>query len=235
MTSVLDSTAPGVLGDQVDDLDQARSRRRAVTWIGGLTAVLVVTVSLSVGIGPAALTPTQDAAYPVNVDVCGRQVTFDDPPERVVLLTRYSLPTLQAVGVTDKIVAKSGEFPAELYDPQTTAALDEIPTIGSPESSTGSVQVSTEALLAQTPDLVIGEEDAINEALAQAGIPFIPYSFVSCPNPPPLYQDLSVDSVYDQVELYGRIFGREQAGASVASCTPRTEPPPPTPRWKPLA
>ncbi len=150
-------------------------------------------------------------------------MTINTPPERVVLITRYTLPTLHAVGVLDKVVAKSGNFPPELYDAQTPAALDKIPMIGGPESSTGSVEVSQEVLLAQNADLVVGEQEAINkDALAQSNIPFIPYSFASCANPPPLYQNLSFESVYGQVELYGRIFNRQQeAATAVASLRDR--------------
>lgn len=44
--------------DPADDLDEAGRRRRATGWLGGLAAVLVVTVPLAVGIGPALLSPT---------------------------------------------------------------------------------------------------------------------------------------------------------------------------------
>lgn len=166
---------------------------------------------------------TAAGGFPLTLDVCGQQVEINKPPERAVLITRYTLPTLQAIGVIDKVVAKSGNFPPELYDPQTRAALDKIQTIGSPETSEGSVEVSQEVLLAQNPDLVIGEPEAINkDALAQSNIPFIPYSFASCANPPPLYQNLTFDSVYDQVQLYGRIFNRPQeAATAVASLRDR--------------
>jgi len=44
--------------DRIDDLNRADRRRRTVIWIGGLVAVLVVTLPVGVGIGPVAISPS---------------------------------------------------------------------------------------------------------------------------------------------------------------------------------
>ncbi|MGH8908502.1 MAG: hypothetical protein ACRD0K_18875 [Egibacteraceae bacterium] len=71
----------------------------------------------------------------MTVENRGQQVTITGPPVRALLVTRYTVPLLEAVGVLDRVVAKVGEFPPELYAEPTRAALEDIPTIGGPETS----------------------------------------------------------------------------------------------------
>lgn len=83
------------------------------------------------------------------------------------------------------------------------------------------MEISLEAVLAENPDLVIGYEPEgsgiTRESLGQSGISFLASFVTDCPNPAPLYQNPTFDTVYDQVEFYGRIFDRQdEAAAAVA-------------------
>lgn len=83
------------------------------------------------------------------------------------------------------------------------------------------VQVSLEAVLTQNPDVVIGYEPEglgiTREALGRSGISFLASFVTDCPNPAPLYQNPTFDTVYDQVEFHGRIFNRQNEAAAMAS------------------
>ncbi|MGH3711149.1 MAG: hypothetical protein ACRDRQ_24270 [Pseudonocardiaceae bacterium] len=41
-----------------DDLNRADRRRRTLIWLGGLAAVLIMTLPVGVGIGPVAISPS---------------------------------------------------------------------------------------------------------------------------------------------------------------------------------
>lgn len=67
---------------------------------------------------------TEDTA--ISLQNCGRTVTLEAPPERVVLQGPTSVPTLQRLGVLDRVVAKAGDYPEEYFDDETNAALEKI-------------------------------------------------------------------------------------------------------------
>ena len=59
--SAVTRSEPGVVDRAVelpdDDLDHARRRRHTVAWIGGLAALLALSIPLTVGIGPVGIPP----------------------------------------------------------------------------------------------------------------------------------------------------------------------------------
>ncbi|MGQ0572589.1 MAG: ABC transporter substrate-binding protein [Pseudonocardia sp.] len=166
----------------------------------------------------AAPAPADTAADPVTFENCGRELSIAAPPERVVLLGANAVPLLGAVGVLDKVVARAGEAPLEIYDPATRTAVERIPVFGAGEEAdgTGTVQVSLEAVIAERPDLVIGYEPEGSgitvQTLGAAGIPLMIIP-AFCPDPATVPTDPDFDDVYATVELYGRIFGRPAADA----------------------
>jgi iron complex transport system substrate-binding protein len=101
---------------------------------------------------PAATDPTaaDRAAFPVTVENCGRELTFEAPPERVVTLWQPSNELLLALGVQDRIVAMAGNY-APLPD-DLAGAAEGIPRIGESTS-----WPSREVVLSQEPDLVVSE------------------------------------------------------------------------------
>ena len=90
---------------------------------------------------------TTVSGFPLTVENCNHQVTIDKPPQRALLITRYSAPLVAAVGALGQVAGKVGLFPADLYTPATKAALDRIPTVSGEEKSSGDVIISLESVL----------------------------------------------------------------------------------------
>src|SRR5699024_6374276 len=135
---------------------------------------LASTLLLSACGSQPAATEEQEAptdGYPVTVQNCGAEVTFDAAPEQLVLFKSASVPALHELGVLDRAVARAGAFPEEYFDDATLAELDNIPQLTSNVDATGHLQISKEVVVAEQPDLVFGEiENLPRQSLSQAGI-----------------------------------------------------------------
>ncbi|GAA0252469.1 ABC transporter substrate-binding protein [Cryptosporangium japonicum] len=166
--------------------------------------------------------------YPVTIDNCGTDVTFDAEPERVVLLKSAAVPFLHELGVLDRVTARAGQYPTAYYDAATLAELDRIPLLTDRTDTSGHLQISKEVVIAQKPDLVLGQVDNLSrETLSAVGIPLI--------EEPALCETTTTaptfDSVYQQLETYGQVFGkRSEAAAAVAGLKKRVTRTPPTGR-----
>ncbi|MFF5072394.1 hypothetical protein ACFY2R_14600 [Micromonospora olivasterospora] len=93
--------------------------------------------------------------YPLTIDNCGRQVTFNQAPRRVVLPNGASVAEVEsmiALGVQDRIVANSQRYGVS-DDPTMIAKIDAVPTAGLKLNK--NFEVPREQVLAQSPDLVI--------------------------------------------------------------------------------
>lgn len=159
--------------------------------------------------------------FPVEVDNCGAPLTFDRAPERVVLLKSGAVPFLHELGVLDRVTARAGQYPAEYYDEETLAELEEIPLLTEETDPSGHLQISKEVVISQEPDLVLGEVDNLSrDTLAAVDIPLI--------EEPALCDTAGArpgfDDIYAQTELYGRVFGREtEAATAVAALRERAD------------
>ncbi|MFT4125651.1 MAG: ABC transporter substrate-binding protein [Gordonia sp. (in: high G+C Gram-positive bacteria)] len=170
------------------------------------SAVLVLTIAACGNDGSATGTRA--------VDNCGGTVSFTDVPSRVVLLKSASVPALAHLGVLDHVVARAGQYPDAYYDDATRAALAKIPSITDRLDAGGHLQISREEVIAQNPDLVIGQATNVTrETLAASNIPLVEEQAL-CGS---LDGDASFDDVYDEVRMYGTIFDRsDQADEYVA-------------------
>ncbi|HWO67375.1 MAG TPA: ABC transporter substrate-binding protein, partial [Umezawaea sp.] len=215
----------------------ARSRRRArvVTLAAFATSVLVLTSSCGTGNTAAApitrtgAPPPVTAAqtdYPLTIDNCGRQITFDKAPSRVLLLNGTSVAEVESfvtLGIADRIVANSQSYGVS-DEPSMVAEVAAVPTAGLTLNQ--NYEVPKEQVLALKPDLVIstwagGFDEKIGsisrDQLTAAGI----NSFVTpanCafgePEPRPedeaRYQAQSVESSTELLIQLGRIFDVQQ-------------------------
>lgn len=156
-----------------------------------------------------------------TVTNCGAQVSFAAVPERVVLLKSAAVPFLRELGVLDRVVARAGQYPAGYYDEATRAELEAVPLLTDRTDTSGHLQISREVVLAQRPDLVIGEVDTLDRAtLEAAGIPLLEEPALCATG----LADVGYDDVYDQLEFYGTVFGRQQqAAAAVTRLRERVE------------
>lgn len=84
--------------EQLDDLDHARRRRHTLTWIGGLTVLLVLTIPIAVGIGPVEIAPiTVMKIITHHVTGMPHAVTWSDGEDSIVWLVRMPRVLLGAV------------------------------------------------------------------------------------------------------------------------------------------
>ncbi|GAB6903022.1 ABC transporter substrate-binding protein [Kineosporia succinea] len=160
-----------------------------------------------------------DGEYPLTVSNCGDDVTFTAAPQNVVLLKSASVPYLQALGVLGDVKARAGQYPADYYDDATNAELARIPLLTDKLDTTGHLQISKEVVISQEPDLVLGEVENLNrETLVTVGIPLLEEPGL-CDNG---LDDPGFDDVYDQMEMYGRVFGKTaEATAAVTELKAR--------------
>lgn len=178
------------------------------------TRLLAVTVLLAAGCGGGA---EEQAAF--TMTNCGVKVTFDAPPQRVVLLKSAAVPYLHSLGVMDRVTARAGQYPKEYYDAATLAELDKVPLLTDKTDTSGHLQISKEIVISQQPDLVLGEVDNLSrDTLAGVNIPLIEEPAM-CPGSTTVP---TFDDVYAQLDTYGKVFDRTaQAAAAVTALKER--------------
>jgi iron complex transport system substrate-binding protein len=182
---------------------------RPLPTIGACLGALVLT-----GCGAAA-DGGAGAAREVTVSNCGTDVTVTSPPERVVLLKSGAVPYLSALGVMDRVTARAGAYPSEYYDEQTLAALDEVPLLTDEMDTSGHLQISKEVVIAEEPDLVLGEVDNLSRSTLDAvDVPLIEEPALCASGAD---TDPSFDDVSDQLAVYGEVFDRQEEAAGAAA------------------
>lgn len=181
------------------------------------TVVLCTVLPLSACAAPVEETDT--AA--ISVENCGDTVTFDTAPERVTLLDNPSVSTLAALDVLDRVTAKAGLYPTDYYSPDIAGQLERIPTLTDQVDATGHLQISRETVMETNPDLVIGSSDTVNrQTLGTNGVPLLDEP-AFCGS---LTGEATFDDVYQQVDLYGTVFERQQdAATSIRGLKDRVE------------
>lgn len=188
---------------------------RARTAVPAVGVVLALLLSACGSDEKAEQTPQGSGGnYPVTIENCGAKVTFDQAPQKGILLKSAAVPFLHEIGVLGtSVTARAGAYSREYYDDETWAELEDIPMLSDDIDSSGHLQISKEVVLAQQPDVVFGESDNLNrDTLGAAGIPLIEEPAL-CPDPP---ADPSFDAISEQLRTYGRIFDAEdEAEAAV--------------------
>lgn len=177
-----------------------------------MKTTLAVTLTVASCLGLASCGSDRSAA--TEVDNCGTIVSFDAPPENVTLLKSAAVPTLQRLGVLDRVRTKAGVFPAAYYDQATNNALAAVPSITDKLNPEGHVQVSREEVVATGADLVLGATDTVNaRTLASSHIPLIEEP-AFCGS---LEGTATWDDAWDQIRLYGTVFDRSQQAEDYVS------------------
>ena len=195
------------------------ARTRTARTLAAAAALAVALSGCGAGdAGTDAPAAAGDTGYPLTVRNCGAEVTFDQRPERAVLLKSAAVPFLHELGVLSEVVtARAGAYPRDYYDDATWAELQEIPMLSDELDSSGHLQISREAVVAQQPDVVLGDAANLDrDTLAAAGLPLLQEPAL-CPQPP---TDPSFEDVYDQMRTYGRIF---DAGAEAEAAVARLQ------------
>ncbi|WP_232666349.1 ABC transporter substrate-binding protein [Pseudonocardia sp. TRM90224] len=161
-----------------------------------------------------APSPPSGEGFPVTVENCGRQVTFDAPPRRALVLGGEAGSLVRAAGAVERIAT----FGAIDGEPLGAAQADLGARAQLPVPGSGAV--AREVIIAQQPDVVItfGLNETTPEDLAAAGIPALQLAG-RCPGDP---GPRGLEAMYADIETYGRVFGtRPQATAAVAQLRER--------------
>jgi len=191
--------------------------RRPLAVLAASASVLALT---SCGLGASERSASGGSGtYPVTVENCGAEVTFDAAPEQVVLLKSAAVPYLARLGVLDRVTARAGEYPRDYYDDATWAALEDIPALTGKTDASGHLLISKEVVIDQEPDLVLGEIDNLGrDTLGAVGIPLIEEPAM-CPRG---LDDPGFDDITDQMSTYGEVFDRrDEATAANAAIEQR--------------
>jgi len=205
--------------------------RGAAPGMGGLGPVMTINrlVSAASSLAFAAVVAlgassaqAQQTTYPLTIDNCGFDLTFDGPPERVVV---YSLAVhnLLALGLEDRILSGiSLQYGDELGVPWE-AAHAEVPSQGVQAMSGG--LISEEALLALEPDFVYSpffyylntDETANRTTLMDFGIPAF-LSPVECRGQATASDGpITFDTLFEELRTLATIFDiRETADPLIA-------------------
>lgn len=208
-TSLPQADAPGPAGHGPRS---APLRRR--TLMAGLFGAVGLTAACgssdgSTGDGGSDGGGGSAEGFPLELANCEATLTFDAPPERIVLLESAPVRTLDGIGVLDRVVSRAGAFPPGCYDEDLAARVEEIPTLSDEIDASGHLQISQEMVIAQEPDIVFGLPDGVTrEAMADAGAQVVVQNIYCATGG----HRSSFETLYEQIDAYGRIFDRgEQA------------------------
>lgn len=187
---------------------------RATVLATGVSLTALVLASCGLVAEERTAAGGSDDGYPLTIENCGAEVTFDTAPEAVVLLKSAAVPFLAELGVLDRVSARAGEYPRDYYDDATWSALQDIPALTGRTDASGHLLISKEVVIEQEPDLVLGEVDNLSrETLDSVGIPLVEEPAM-CPAG---LDAPGFDDVYSQLETYGEVFGRPDEAASAIS------------------
>lgn len=97
---------------------------------------------------PTANTSPQSGGYPLTIDNCGRQITIEKEPERVITGYQNTVELMIALGLEDKVVGRQ-PFKQSPLLPEQEEAFNKIPelTPGLPDNQQ-SMAASREVQLA---------------------------------------------------------------------------------------
>ena len=152
--------------------------------------------------------------FPLQLANCEATLTFDAPPERIVLLESAPVTTLDGIGVLDRVVSRAGAFPPGYYDGDLAAHIEEIPTLSDEIDASGHLQISQEMVIAQEPDIVLGLPDGVTrEAMADAGAQVVVQNIYCATGG----HRSSFETLYEQIDVYGRIFDHGEQAATLTS------------------
>ncbi|WP_329098586.1 ABC transporter substrate-binding protein [Streptomyces sp. NBC_01439] len=165
-------------------------------------------------------TPTDDhapkgepAARTAALDSCGRQFSFDRPPQRAVALDQTSTETLLELGLQDRMAGTANlktKIPAQYQD-----AYAKVPVIA-PKIATGEQLRATAAdfVVAGSTDLYTKDRAGTREELAAFGVP----SFVSAVDCPQQNEagKTPFELLFSDYEQLGKVFGGEERAGRLA-------------------
>lgn len=143
---------------------------------------------------PADTTPDEVSTAVTITDMKGREITLEEPAERIVALTPSDCEILYAIGAGDTLVGRGEycDYPAEVLD---------IPAVQS------GADTNIEQIIALDPDVLLMSDMAqTEEQIAQleaAGIQVV------------VSEATDIEGVYTAVEMIGALMGKDDNAAAV--------------------
>lgn len=214
--------------------DRAGLQRNAVIGRSGSAAVLALILLSTAGCSTQSDAPpaaSSGSTTAITVENCGRTMTFDEPPSRVVILNGASVAevgTFVALGLEDRILANVQSYGVS-DDPALAGKIAELPTGGLTINE--NFDVPAEQLLALAPDLVVSTSAggfdknlgfATRDELAAAGANTLvtPANCASgnadaTPEEQDRYATAGVDASFELLRLVGEIFQVEERAEDV--------------------
>lgn len=170
------------------------SPRRKTAWLSLLTGALTCTLMLVLALALAGCGSDSAAEGPglaTVTDDNGNTIAVPAEPMRIVSTSSAATQILFALGVGDRVVGVNqwDDYPSEVVDLPKVADM----------------QVNTEAVMALSPDLVLGgagQEEAL-ATIQAAGAPVIIL------NPP------SIEGIYYDITIVGQAVGAEDEAATL--------------------
>ncbi|MFG3193733.1 ABC transporter substrate-binding protein [Streptomyces omiyaensis] len=159
---------------------------------------------------------TSATAYPLTLENCGTDVTFEAGPEKVVTLNQTAAEILIRLGVGDRIAGTGYEI--EKTPPAIAAAYERIPVLSAPGA-----EIKHEKLLEAQPDFVYGsfasmftkEQSGTREQLHDLGVPTYLTEF-DCDYHASV-ADADFAMLFEEYRRLGRIMGVPEAGEKLAA------------------
>lgn len=217
------TSAPPVARDRSDDR-RTPTRRIAASAVVGLVALAAAGCSASSDTSepPAPAASASAAAsttYPLTIDNCGVEVTFDAAPSSVVTIKSSTTEMLLALGVGDRIVATA--YPDGPVADWLADSAASNPAIAAPLAEKVPGQ---EAVLALAPDLVYaGWESNLTAEGAGARESFDAFGVATYVAPSACkgagYQPdpLTFDDVFAEIDEVGEVFDVSAAATELVA------------------
>ena len=162
-----------------------------------------------------ASTATSETGFPIMVTNCGREVTVESAPKRILMVNNDAISLVASLGALDRVVGLTSELLPDVYPEEYYTALSGAEQLRAEKNATGGSVVTQESILALQPDLVLAPDTSVDrDALAEAGIPTYSPPAYCAEADPALSGPASFDGVYHEVENYGKLLGEQDAAAT---------------------
>ncbi|MFC7465097.1 ABC transporter substrate-binding protein [Brachybacterium sp. GCM10030252] len=149
---------------------------------------------------------TTATGFPLQIENCESQLSFDAPPHRIMLLETAPVTTLDGLGALDLVIGRAGTFSPGYYSEELSARIEQIPALSEDVDAAGHLQISQELVIAQQPDLVLGLPDGITrEGMRAAGAEVLVQN-VFCAGT----ERASFEQLDEEIAVYGQILDRAE-------------------------
>ncbi|WP_418275699.1 ABC transporter substrate-binding protein [Isoptericola jiangsuensis] len=188
--------------------------RRRGTAVLGLLALAALTAcsgdadasSRADGTVTPPASETEATVYPVTVQNCGEELEIPAEPESVLSVGTSAVALLDAAGASERIVARAGEFGADL-PPDLTNPPSDAPVLD-PYDPTIEVIVGAQA------DIIVGYGlfNTATEDVEAAGMTSVVIDG-ECSHDSALTARTDFDAIFADVERLGTVFGTQATAA----------------------